>query len=126
MDSHRVFAPLRCPRCERFVVEPCYPRVQLCSECDVDCRSPFVYSLLRQRLRREPDPDMVATIAGYVATYRIRRIRTYFLWEVLMQPSGADRMSRALQIRELTYHFGLRREGHVDTDKVVETLTSFL
>ena len=73
---------------------------------------------------------MVATIAGYVATYRIRRIRKYFLWEVLMQPSGADRMSRALQIRELTYHFGLRGShiypGDVNTEKIVETLMSFL
>ena len=124
--SRRVFAPLQCPRCERFVVEPCIPPVELCLECDVDCRSPFVYRLLRQRLRREPDPDMVATIAGYVATYRIRRIRKCFLAEVLMQPSGAW-TSLATQIRELICVFDPCRLYNVEgPERILEILMSVL
>ena len=139
MGSRRIFAFGRCPRCERFVVEPCDPPVELCLECDVDCRSPFVYRLLRQRLRREPHPDMVATIAGYVATYRIRRIRKLFLVMVLLQQSGAP-MSLATHIRQLLfppsnitmltdeeayYHFG----HHYDvegTERILNILMSFL
>ena len=78
-----LFYPDDCYRCHREVVEPCYPRMYLCPECEIQTRSTFLVPLLRQFLKREPDHLLVENIAQFAAVYRIRRKRIYFVREVL-------------------------------------------
>ena len=60
MGSEPPFSLDACPRCHRIPVEPCYTPAPVCRECEVVWGSPFLAALLRQRLRREPDAEVVA------------------------------------------------------------------
>ena len=63
-------------------------------------------ALLRQRLGREPDAEMVAIIARFSAACRIRRRRLFFLEKVLL--------SRGSYFRKFTCRAGMSREDILD------------
>ena len=118
MGSLPRFFPDECVRCDRFLVEPCYPRVYLCSECEVVCRSPFLFALLRQRLGREPDAGMVATIVGFLAACIFRRRRLHFLHNVLT--------SRGSCFLQFTYFVGGRSGNISATEDILDRIMSFV
>ena len=121
MGSRAVFSPELCGRCKRLVVEPCYPDgPEVCSECDVRCRCPFVAVFLRHILRREPPTDMVATVAGFWATNRTHGRRLHFLQSVLM-------LSRNSCFRQFTFFGGDLDDGSISpTEDVLDRIMSFL
>ena len=81
MGSRGMFDSDLCFRCDRFVIEPEYPDIpNFCSKCEVRCRCPFVAKILRHVLRREPESELVATVAGFCATYRTTRRRLFFFF----------------------------------------------
>ena len=118
MGSLPRFSPEECVRCDRFVVEPCYPSVYLCSECHVVCRSPFLVALLRQRLGREPDAAMVAIIARFSAARLFRRRRLHFLHNVLT--------SRGSCFLQFTYFVGGRSGNISATEDILDRIMSFV
>ena len=118
MGSLPPFHPEQCVHCRRFVVDPCYPRLWLCSECDVICRSPILVRLLRQRLRREPDAGMVATIAGFCAPDTSRRRRLYFLWAILISPRSC--------FQKFTFFHGGRSGNVSDQEDILDRIMSFV
>ena len=106
MGSNPLFHPQACIRCDCFVVEPCYPPAWVCRDCEAVWRSPFLAAVLRQRLGREPDAEMVAIIARFSAACRIRRGRLFFLEKVLL--------SRGSYFRKFTCRAGMSREDILD------------
>ena len=119
MGSRALFSPELCGRCERLVVEPCYPDgPEVCSECEVRCRCPFVAVFLRHILRREPPTDMVATVAGFYATNRAPGRRLHFLHNVLL--------SRNSCFRPFTFCGGGVDGSISQTEDVLDRIMSFL
>ena len=117
--SMALFSPELCDRCERFVVEPCYPDwPEVCSECEVRGRCPFVAVFLRHILRREPLTDMVATVAGFCATNRTPGRRLHFLHSVLL--------SRNSCFRQFTFCGGGFDGSISQTEDVLDRIMSFL
>ena len=119
MGSLPRFSPEECVRCDRCVVEPAYPSVHLCSECQVVCRSPFLVALLRQRLGSEPDAGMVAIIAQCFAGGPCRRRRRlHFLHNVLT--------SRGSCFLQFTYFVGGRSGNISATEDILDRIMSFV
>jgi hypothetical protein len=119
MASPALFSRSRCRRCELFVVEPCHlDWPELCSECEVRCRCPFVAVFLRHILRLEPGADMVAAVAGFFATNRTLRQRLHFLHNVLL--------SRNSCFRQFTYFYAGISGNISQTEDVLDRIMSFL
>ena len=119
MGSRPMFSPELCGRCERLVVEPGYPDwPEVCSECEVRCRCPFVAVFLRHILKREPLADMVATVAGFCATNRAPGRRLHFLHSVLL--------SRNSCFRQFTLLGGDLSGIISQTENVLDRIMSFL
>ena len=119
MGSRALFSPELCFQCERFVVEPCYPDwPEVCSECEVRCRCPFVAVFLRHILRLEPNAEMVAAVAGFCATNRTLRQRLHFLHNVLL--------SRNSCFRQFTFFSGGISGSISQTEDVLDRIMSVL
>ena len=117
--ARAVFSPNLCGRCKRFVVVPCYPAwPEVCAECEVRCRCPFVAVFLRHVLRCEPHAEMVTTVAGFCATNRTPRQRLHFLHNVLL--------SRHSCFRQFTLFAGDLRGIISQTENVLDRIMSFL
>ena len=118
MGSLPRFYPEECAHCRRFLVDPCYPPLYLCAECLVVCRSPILVRLLRQRLGREPDAGMVATIAGFWAPRTLRRRRLHFLHAVLISGRSC--------FQKFTFFYSGLSGNVSDQEDILDRIMSFL
>ena len=76
--------PYKCYLCRDRLVEPCYQTVLICMDCDARARSLLVLPILRQRLRIEPTPETVMTIARFAGPCLDMRRKLYHLRAVLL------------------------------------------
>ena len=74
----------KCYLCGDRLVERCYRKVLICMECDARARSLFVLPILRQRLRMEPTPEMVMTVARFAGPCLDMRRKFHYLRAVLL------------------------------------------
>ena len=81
-------------------------------------RLPFLAALLRQRLRREPDAEVVTIIARVSAACRIRRRRLDFLHKVLL--------SHGSPFRQFIFFYGGRSGNISRTEDILDRVMSYV
>ena len=118
MGSRALFVREECLQCHRDVVEPCYPWVDVCSECDVKYWSPLVLAELPHSLEREPHNFLFTNILPFLVVNRIRSCRMYFLRNVLT--------SRNCVFRRFTYYGGGLNGTVSETEDLLDKIMSFL